>query len=76
MGYGTSQHIPEVCTQLGIKPVTLCRYVGPQSQLREQGEKALAIGIELARKNHKRKFAIPITLQSNPAVIWRHVMAA
>ena len=34
------------------------------------------IGIELAQKIHKRQFAIPITLQSNPAVIWRHVMAA
>ena len=34
------------------------------------------IGIELAQKIHKRQFAIPIALQSNPAVIWRHVMAA
>ena len=34
------------------------------------------IGIELARKIHKRLFAIPITWQSNPAVIGRHVMAA
>ena len=34
------------------------------------------IGIELAQKIHKRQFAIPITLQSNPAVTWRHVMAA
>ena len=25
---------------------------------------------------HKRQFAIPIPWQSNPAVIWRHVMAA
>ena len=24
-------------------------------------------------KIHKRQFAIPITLQSNPAVTWRHV---
>ena len=32
----------ELCTQLGIKPVTLYRYVGPQGQLREQGEKVLA----------------------------------
>ena len=31
------------------------------------------IGIELAQKIHKRQFAIPITLQSNPAVTWRHV---
>ena len=30
----------------------------------------------LAQKIHKRQFAIPITLQSNPAVTWRHVMAA
>ena len=34
------------------------------------------IGIELAQKIHKRQFAIPIPWQSNPAVIWRHVMAA
>ena len=34
------------------------------------------IGIELAQKIHKRQFAIPISLQSNPAEIWRHVMAA
>ena len=33
------------------------------------------IGIELAQKIHKRQFAIPIPWQSNPAVIWRHVMA-
>ena len=26
----------ELCTQLGIKPVRLYRYVGPQGQLREQ----------------------------------------
>ena len=32
------------------------------------------IGIELAQKIHKRQFAIPIPWQSNPAVIWRHVM--
>ena len=34
------------------------------------------IGIELAQKIHKRQFAISITWRSNPAVIWRHVMAA
>ena len=34
------------------------------------------IGIELAQKIHKRQLAIPIPWQSNPAVIWRHVMAA
>ena len=34
------------------------------------------IGIELAQKIHKRQFAIPIPWQSNPAVIWRHLMAA
>ena len=34
------------------------------------------IGIELTQKIHKRQFAIPITWRSNPAVIWRHVMAA
>ena len=34
------------------------------------------IGIELTQKIHKRQFAIPITWQSNPAVIWRHIIAA
>ena len=34
------------------------------------------IGIELAQKIHKRQFAIPTPWQSNPAVSWRHVMAA
>ena len=34
------------------------------------------IGIELVQKIHKRQCAIPIPWQSNPAVIWRHVMAA
>ena len=34
--------VSELCTQLGIKPVTLYRYVGPQGQLRERDEKALA----------------------------------
>ena len=34
------------------------------------------IGIELAQKIHKCQFAIPIPWQSNPAVIWRHAMAA
>ena len=35
-----------------------------------------SIGIELGQKIHKRPFAIPIPWQSDPAVIWRHVMAA
>ena len=34
--------VSELCTQLGIKPVTPYRYVGPQGQLREQGQKVLA----------------------------------
>ena len=34
--------VSELCTQLGIKPVTLYRYAGPQGQLCEQGEKVLA----------------------------------
>ena len=35
-----------------------------------------SIGIELGQKIHKRPLAIPIPWQSNPAVIWSHVMAA
>ena len=38
--------------------------------------RGVIIGIELAQKIHKRQFAIPIPWQSNPAVIWRHLMAA
>ena len=34
------------------------------------------IGIELAQKIQKRQFAIPIPWRSNPALIWRNVMAA
>lgn len=34
--------VSEFCRELGIKPVALYRYVGPQGQLREQGEKVLA----------------------------------
>ena len=32
----------QLCRELGNKPVTLYRYVGPQGQLRQQGEKVLA----------------------------------
>ena len=31
-----------LCRELGINPVTLYRCVGPQGELREQGEKVLA----------------------------------
>ena len=34
--------VAELCSELGIRPVTLYRYVGPKGQLREQGEKVLA----------------------------------
>ena len=34
--------VSELCRELGIKPVTLYRYVGPRGQLREQGKKVLA----------------------------------
>ena len=34
--------VSALCRELGINPVTLYRYVGPQGQLREQGEKVLA----------------------------------
>ena len=33
---------PNCAAKLGIRPVTLYRYVGPQGQLREQGQKVLA----------------------------------
>ena len=33
--------VSELCAELGIKPVTLYRYVDPQGQLREQGRKVL-----------------------------------
>ena len=31
--------VSALCRELGIRPVTLYRYVGPQGQLREQGQK-------------------------------------
>ena len=34
--------VSELCRKLGITPVALYRYVGPQGQLREQGKKVLA----------------------------------
>ena len=34
--------VSELCREFGIRPVTLYRYVGPQGQLREQGQKVLA----------------------------------
>ena len=34
--------VSALCRELGITPVTLYRYVGPQGQLRAQGEKVLA----------------------------------
>ena len=34
--------VSALCRELGVKPVTLYRYVGPQGQLREQGERVLA----------------------------------
>ena len=34
--------VSDLCRELGITPVTLYRYVGPQGQLREQGTKILA----------------------------------
>ena len=34
--------VSELCRELGIRPVTLYTYVGPQGQLREQGQKVLA----------------------------------
>ena len=34
--------VSALCRELGINPVTLDRYVGPQGQLRKQGEKVLA----------------------------------
>ena len=49
--------------------------VGVQNVLRDARRVIIGI-VKLAQKIHKRQFAIPITLQSNPAVIWRHVMAA
>ena len=33
--------VSELCTELGITPITLYRYVGPDSQLRAHGPKIL-----------------------------------
>ena len=34
--------VSALCREFGIRPVTLYRYVGPQGELREQGQKVLA----------------------------------
>ena len=34
--------VSALCRELGISPVTLYRYVGPQGELRQQGQKVLA----------------------------------
>ena len=34
--------VSALCSELGIRPVTLYRYVGPQGRLRKQGQKVLA----------------------------------
>jgi len=34
--------VAELCHELGIKPVTLYRYVDPQGTLRDHGRRALA----------------------------------
>ena len=39
---GHPPSVSELCRELGILPVTLYRYVGPQGQLREEGQKVLA----------------------------------
>ena len=33
--------VTDLCKELGIKPVTLYRYVGPDGQLRDQGTRVL-----------------------------------
>ena len=33
--------VSQLCRELGIRPVTLYRYVDPQGELREQGRKVL-----------------------------------
>ncbi|MEZ5936433.1 MAG: recombinase family protein [Alphaproteobacteria bacterium] len=35
--------VAELCDELGIKPVTLYRYVGPNGELREHGKRVLGI---------------------------------
>ena len=34
--------VSELCKELGIKPVTLYRYVGPNGEIRENGSRVLA----------------------------------
>lgn len=35
--------VPDLCKELGIKPVTLYRYVGPKGELRDHGKRVLAV---------------------------------
>ena len=43
--------VPALCRELGISPVTLYRYVGPQGELRQQGQKVLAPETEPLGRN-------------------------
>lgn len=36
--------VADLCKELGVKPVTLYRYVGPKGELREHGKRVLHIG--------------------------------
>lgn len=49
--------VSELYRELGIKPVTLYRYVGPDGQLREQGEMVLAT---------PNRCAVPRTVSARP----------
>ena len=43
--------VSALCRELGISPVTLYRYVGPQGELRQQGQKVLASEPERLNRN-------------------------
>ena len=42
--------VSELCRELGIRPLTLYRYVGPQGQLREQRQPSPGVGWSPARR--------------------------
>ena len=47
--------VSELCRELGIRPVTLYRYVGPQGQLREQGQRVGSRGTGTAGSPRPRR---------------------
>ena len=57
--------VSELYTQLGLKPVTLYRYLGPQGQLREGGARRSSSPEPLSNVNRKSR-AYPMSIITPP----------